>query len=244
MIIFSHNSEYTEKPMQIPSIEEIIAQDIDSLRMCPEEKDCLSCTQSLCVKVVSVSDFPSQFGHFRIVGFVNNRDGKDHIIIQKGDIDDGENMLVRIHSACLTGDSLGSLRCDCGSQLREALKLIEKEGRGMVLYHQEEGRGIGLLNKLRAYALQDGGMDTWEANVRLGFQADERDYAIPIEMLKKLGVKSVRLLTNNPEKVEAVEKYGLKVAQRVQHEIPAHKHNEKYLATKKERFGHLLNLDH
>ncbi len=227
-----------------PTIEEIIAQDIESLRKCPAEKDCRECTQKLCVKVASVSDFPSQFGHFQIIGFVNNKDGKDHIIVQKGEIGDGEDMLVRIHSACLTGDSLGSLRCDCGSQLREALKLIEKEGRGMVLYHQEEGRGIGLLNKLRAYALQDQGYDTWEANVRLGFEADERDYAIPIEMLRKIGIKSVRLLTNNPEKVAAVEKYGLKVSERVQHEIPPHMHNQKYLETKKERFGHLLHLDH
>jgi 3,4-dihydroxy 2-butanone 4-phosphate synthase / GTP cyclohydrolase II len=230
--------------MKKPTIKEIIAQDMENLRKCPAEKDCSTCSEELCVKLVSVSDFPSQFGDFSIIGFVNNRDGKDHIVILKGDIGDGEDMLVRIHSACLTGDSLGSLRCDCGSQLREALKLIEKEGRGIVLYHQEEGRGIGLVNKLRAYALQDGGFDTWEANVELGFEADARDYAVPVEMMKKIGIKSVRLLTNNMEKVEAVEKYGLKVAERIQHEIAPHKHNHKYLETKKERFGHLLNLDH
>lgn len=230
--------------MTIPSIDEIIAQDIDSLRRCPAEKDCATCTERICVKVASVSEFPSQFGTFRIIGFVNNRDGKDHIIILKGDIGNGEDMLVRIHSACLTGDALGSLRCDCGSQLRQALRLIEKEGRGMVVYHQEEGRGIGLLNKLRAYALQDGGMDTWEANVRLGFKADERDYEIPVVMMQKLGIRSVRLMTNNPEKVAAVEEYGLKVSERVHHEIPPHDHNLKYLETKKERFGHLLHLDH
>lgn len=230
--------------MLIPTIEEIIAQDIENLRKCPAELDCSVCGEHLCVKLASVSDFPSKFGKFRIIGFLNNKDGKDHIMVLKGEIGDGEDMLVRIHSACLTGDSLGSLRCDCGSQLQEALQIIEKEGRGIVLYHQEEGRGIGLLNKLRAYALQDGGYDTWEANVKLGFAADERSYEIPVEMLKKIGVKSVRLLTNNPEKVDAISKYGLKVNGRVHHEIPAHGDNRRYLETKKERFGHLLHLDH
>lgn len=230
--------------MHKPTIEEIISQDVEALRRCPAHLDCEQCDKSLCVTVASVADFPSRYGHFQIIGFVNNRDRKDHIMVLKGEIGDGEKMLVRIHSACLTGDSLGSLRCDCGPQLQEALQIIEKEGRGIVLYHQEEGRGIGLVNKLRAYALQDEGYDTWEANVKLGFEADARDYVIPVEMLKKIGIKSVRLLTNNPEKVEAVEKYGLKVNERVHHEIPAHGHNRSYLETKKERFGHLLHLDH
>jgi 3,4-dihydroxy 2-butanone 4-phosphate synthase / GTP cyclohydrolase II len=230
--------------MQIPTIEQIIAQDIDSLRKCPEELDCAACAEPLCVKVISVSAFPSRYGTFRIIGFVNNRDSKDHIVILKGDIGDGENMPVRIHSACLTGDALGSLRCDCGTQLHEALRLIESYGRGMVVYHQEEGRGIGLLNKLRAYVLQDHGYDTWEANTALGFAADERDYAIPVAMMQKLGIRSIRLMTNNPDKVQSVEKYGLTVTERLQHEIPPHGDNRKYLETKKERFGHLLNLDH
>jgi 3,4-dihydroxy 2-butanone 4-phosphate synthase/GTP cyclohydrolase II len=230
--------------MLIPDIEEIIAQDIESMRQCPEGLRCATCPLDVCVRVVSVADFPSEYGHFRIIGFVNNRDGKDHIIVLKGEIGDGEDILTRVHSACLTGDSLGSLRCDCGPQLHEALRIIEAEGRGIVLYHQEEGRGIGLVNKLRAYALQDSGYDTYEANIALGFEADERDYRIPAEMLKKLGVKSVRLLTNNPEKVEAIERYGIKVTERVQHELPAHKQNERYLQTKKERFGHFLELDH
>jgi 3,4-dihydroxy 2-butanone 4-phosphate synthase/GTP cyclohydrolase II len=228
--------------LQGPDIEEIIAQDIDALRQCPEGTACRECPVGICVKLVSVADFPTEFGHFRILGFVNNKDGKDHIIILKGEIGEGENLLTRIHSACLTGDALGSLRCDCGPQLHQALKMIEKEGRGLVLYHQEEGRGIGLVNKLRAYALQDRGFDTWDANVALGFQADERDYKVPALMLQKIGIKSVRLLTNNPEKVAALEKYGVRVSERVQHELPAHRHDELYLATKKERFGHLLHM--
>lgn len=229
--------------MRIPPIEEIIAQDMQSLRSCPKGLKCTECEADLCVKLVSVSDFPSRFGTFRIIGFVNNKDGKDHIIIMKGEVGDGQEMLTRIHSACLTGDSLGSLRCDCGPQLHHALQLIEKEGRGLVLYHQEEGRGIGLVNKLRAYALQDKGYDTWEANVALGFGADERDYRIPAEMLHKIGVKSVRLLTNNPDKVKTVEKYGIVVSERVQHEMPSHPHHQQYMQTKREKFGHILHLE-
>lgn len=230
--------------MDQPTIEEIIAQDIDFLRKCPKELDCQNCKEEVCVKVVSVADFPTEYGNFSIIGFVNNKDKKDHIIIQKGDIGNGENVLTRVHSACLTGDALGSLRCDCGPQLHLALKLIEKESRGIVLYHQEEGRGIGLVNKIRAYALQDNGYDTLDANTALGFKPDEREYRVPAEMLKKVGVKSVRLLTNNQEKVVAMEKGGVIVTERVQHELPAHEHDKKYLTTKQERFGHFLDLEH
>jgi 3,4-dihydroxy 2-butanone 4-phosphate synthase / GTP cyclohydrolase II len=230
--------------MEIPAIEEIITQDMDSLRTCPKKLDCEHCPEDVCVKVVSVADFPTAYGRFRIIGFVNNRDRKDHIVIQKGDLGDGKAVLTRVHSACLTGDALGSLRCDCGPQLHRALELIEKEGRGVVLYQQEEGRGIGLVNKLRAYALQDGGYDTLDANVALGFGADERNYRVAAEMLKKIGVLSVRLLTNNPEKVEDMERNGIAVVERVQHELPAGRDDRKYLETKKERFGHFLALDH
>lgn len=230
--------------MEIPSVEEIIAQDIESLRKCPLKLDCARCERETCVKVVSVADFPTAHGHFRIIGFVNNRDGKDHIVVLKGDIGDGKAILTRVHSACLTGDALGSLRCDCGPQLRLALELIEREGRGIVLYHQEEGRGIGLVNKIRAYALQDAGFDTLDANVALGFAADAREYRVPAEMLKKLGVTSVRLMTNNPEKVTEMESNGVAVVERVNHELPAHAHDRLYLETKRARFGHLLNLDH
>ncbi|HUX40719.1 MAG TPA: GTP cyclohydrolase II [Rectinemataceae bacterium] len=228
--------------MRIPSVEEVIAQDIASLRSCPAGLACADCDKDVCVKIVSVADFPSEFGHFRILGFVNNKDGKDHVVVLKGEIGDGEGILTRVHSACLTGDSLGSRRCDCGPQLREALMAIEREGRGIVLYHQEEGRGIGLVNKLRAYALQDAGYDTIDANIALGFAADERNYRIPAEMLKKLGVKSVRLLTNNPEKVEELEKHGIEVVERVRHELPVHEDDRDYLLTKRLRFGHWLEL--
>ena len=230
--------------MEKPGIEEIIAQDIEFLRKCPLKLDCASCEFETCVKVVSVAEFPTMYGKFKIIGFVNNKDRKDHIVILKGDIGDGKGVLTRVHSACLTGDALGSLRCDCGPQLHLALELIEKEGRGVVLYHQEEGRGIGLVNKIRAYALQDAGFDTFDANVALGFAADERNYRVPAEMLKKLGVTSVRLMTNNPEKVEEMEKNGVPVDERVSHELPVHENDRKYLETKRERFGHFLELDH
>lgn len=230
--------------MNIPDIEAIIHQDVEFLRHCPGRDHCEACEESVCVMVAAVADFPTAYGHFSIIGFVNNRDGKDHIMILKGDIGDGENILLRVHSACLTGDALGSLRCDCGPQLHHALERIEKEGRGVVLYHQAEGRGIGLVNKLRAYALQDAGYDTWDANVALGFPPDARDYAIPAAMLAKVGVRSVRLMTNNPEKVAELERYGIRVTERVPHELPPHLHNREYLQTKKERFGHFLELDH
>jgi 3,4-dihydroxy 2-butanone 4-phosphate synthase / GTP cyclohydrolase II len=228
--------------MKAPDISEIVAQNLEELRSCPTGMRCETCEKEICVAVVSVADFPSKYGKFRIIGFVNNRDRKDHIVILKGELGDGENILTRVHSACLTGDALGSLRCDCGPQLHHALTLIEKESRGIVLYHQEEGRGIGLVNKLRAYALQDGGYDTLDANVALGFKADERDYRVPAEMLKKLGVKSVRLMTNNPEKVVDMENNDIRVTERVQHELPSHDTDRAYLKTKKERFGHLLDL--
>lgn len=230
--------------MDIPSIEDIITQDQKTLRACPNKLDCASCEEDICVMIASVADFPTQYGHFRIVAFVNNKDEKDHIVILKGEIGDGEGLLTRIHSACLTGDALGSMRCDCGPQLHHALRRIEAEGRGLVLYHQAEGRGIGLVNKLRAYALQDGGYDTLDANLALGFRGDEREYRIPAEMLKKLGIRSVRLMTNNPEKVTSLEAEGVRVLERVQHELPSHDHDRQYLVTKKERFGHLLSLDH
>ena len=230
--------------MIIPSVEQVIREDVEFLRHCPHADNCAACSEEVCVMVASVADFPTEYGHFTIIGFVNNKDGKDHIIILKGEIGDGEDMLLRILSACLTGDALGSMRCDCGPQLHHALEIIEKAGRGAVLYHQAEGRGIGLVNKLRAYALQDAGYDTYDANLALGFKADERDYAIPAAMLKKIGIKSVRLMTNNPEKVAELEKHGIVVKERVQHELPAHEHDRAYLETKKERFGHFLDLDH
>nr|HPN12858.1 GTP cyclohydrolase II [Spirochaetota bacterium] len=226
-----------------PKFEEIISQDIESLRKCPNRLDCDGCPDDICVKIVSVAEFPSDYGSFRIIGFVNNKDDKDHTIVLKGQIGDGEDILTRIHSSCLTGDALGSRRCDCGPQLHESLRLIEDEGRGIVLYHMEEGRGIGLVNKLRAYALQDHGLDTVDANTILGFMPDERDYRVPAEMLKKAGVKSVRLMTNNPDKVAQLERYGIRVTERVHNELPSQEHDSRYMKTKKERFGHILNID-
>ncbi len=229
--------------MKTPTIEEVIELDNHSIDECNTEFHGEDVPEELCVKIVSVADFPTVYGHFKIIGFVNNGDFKDHTVILKGDISSGKEILTRIHSECLTGDALGSLRCDCGPQLHTALQAIEKEGCGIVLYHRAEGRGIGLTNKLRAYALQDNGFDTHDANTTLGFKPDERDYSIPAEMLKKLNVKSVRLMTNNPEKVTELEKHGINVSERVHHELPTHSHNEKYLSAKKERFGHILNLN-
>lgn len=221
---------------------DIVQDDVRSMQMCPPKVSCADCAESLCVKLVATAEFPSDYGNFRILGFVNNKDGKDHTIVLKGEIDDGENMLCRIHSACLTGDAFGSRRCDCGDQLHVALQTIEREGRGLVLYQQAEGRGIGLTNKLRAYVLQDQGLDTLEANEALGFSADARNYDIPAEMLRKIGVKSVRLLTNNPEKVDKLEELGIKIVARVPLQPSTHKDNERYLKTKKDRFGHWLHI--
>ncbi|MFX0185493.1 MAG: GTP cyclohydrolase II, partial [Candidatus Hodarchaeota archaeon] len=176
-----------------------------------------------------------------IVGFVNNKDKEEHIAIIKGDLNNGENILTRVHSACLTGDALGSLRCDCGPQLAQALSMIEKEGNGVVLYMQQEGRGIGLLNKLRAYALQDNGFDTYDANIALGFRPDQRDYEVAGEMLEKLGVKSIRLITNNPEKIKQLENY-ISISERIPLELPIQEYNVDYMQTKKTRFGHLLSI--
>lgn len=224
------------------SYEEIINQSLEQFS-CDHGWNCTNCGDEICVKIVSVADFPSEYGDFQIIGFIFNEEGEsDHCAVIKGDLQDGENVLVRIHSECLTGDALGSKRCDCGPQLRLALKKIEQEGRGVLVYVRQEGRGIGLTNKLRAYALQDMGYDTYEANVELGFQPEERNYEIAAEMLKAVGVKSVRLMTNNPEKVEQLEKYGIKVNELLHHEISPHKDDLKYLKTKKEKFHHDLDL--
>ena len=227
---------------ELDRLDGIVRRDLHSLKNCPEGLRCTDCGETLCVKLVAAADFPTDHGHFRILGFVNNKDGKDHTVVLKGDVGDGEAVLCRIHSACLTGDALRSRRCDCGPQLHAALDAIEREGRGLVLYQQAEGRGIGLTNKLRAYVLQDQGLDTFEANTALGFQPDERDYTVPVEMLRKIGVKSVRLLTNNPEKVGELEALGIRIVERVPLQPSTHEDNERYLKTKKHRFGHWLHV--
>ncbi|MCF2612982.1 bifunctional 3,4-dihydroxy-2-butanone-4-phosphate synthase/GTP cyclohydrolase II [Fusobacterium perfoetens] len=195
------------------------------------------------VKVECSAKLPTDSGTFELVGFDNQLDGKEHIAIVKGEVAGKENVLVRIHSECFTGDILGSYRCDCGSQLKKAMRTIEDKGEGIVLYLRQEGRGIGLINKIKAYKLQDSGLDTVDANLALGFGEDERDYAVAAQMLKALGVKSVVLMTNNPAKIEGLENYGMKVVKRAEIEIKPNEVNEKYLRTKFERMGHKLHFD-
>ena len=197
----------------------------------------------VCVRIAAVADLPTKFGNFHIVGFWNDRDGKDHVAIVKGDPFGQEDVPVRLHSECLTGDALGSLRCDCRDQLTSALRTIAQEETGMVLYLRQEGRGIGLLNKLRAYGLQDEGLDTVDANIALGFRDDERDYSIAAHMLGLLQVRSVKLMTNNPRKVEGLRELGVTVSGREPHIIPANEYNQFYLETKATRSGHLIDLD-
>lgn len=195
------------------------------------------------VKVECSAKLPTDSGTFELVGFDNQLDGKEHIALVKGEVAGKENVLVRIHSECFTGDILGSYRCDCGSQLKKAMRTIEAKGEGIVLYLRQEGRGIGLINKIKAYKLQDSGLDTVDANLALGFGEDERDYAVAAQMLKALGVKSVVLMTNNPAKIDGLESYGMKVVKREEIEIKPNQVNEKYLRTKFERMGHKLHFD-
>lgn len=185
---------------------------------------------------------PTKYGDFDIHVFESPRDGQTHVALVRGAIGDGEDVLVRVHSSCLTGDVFGSARCDCGPQLDTAMELVATEGRGIVLYLNQEGRGIGLANKIRAYALQDQGYDTVEANERLGFRADHRDYRTAVEIVRDLGVRSIRLLSNNPKKFDGLTLDGLvAVSERVPIEIPASEFTRRYLSTKKEKLGHLLS---
>jgi 3,4-dihydroxy 2-butanone 4-phosphate synthase/GTP cyclohydrolase II len=197
-------------------------------------------TESL-VKKVASAKLPTAFGDFEMHVFVNQLDKKEHVALVRGDISSGRDVLVRVHSSCLTGDVLHSVRCDCGAQLDAAMKLIADEGRGILLYLNQEGRGIGLANKIRAYELQDEGFDTVEANERLGFKADQRDYGMGVQMLRELGVKSMRLLSNNPRKLVGIEGYGLSVSEWLPLEIPASESTRRYLKTKKEKLGHRLS---
>ena len=195
------------------------------------------------VKQVADVDFPSRYGHFRIKAYESALDGKCHIAVVKGDVAGKKNVLVRVHSECLTGDALGSMRCDCGDQLAIALKNIEKEGEGVVLYMRQEGRGIGLANKMRAYELQDKGADTVEANVELGFAPDLRDYGIGAQILSDLGLTSIRLMTNNPAKRAGLEGYNLEIVERVPLVVKANKFDKRYLSVKKVKMGHMLSDD-
>jgi GTP cyclohydrolase II len=195
-----------------------------------------------CVRVVAVAELPTRFGAFQIAAFWNNRDAKEHVAVVHGAVGGYEDVPTRVHSECLTGDALGSLRCDCRDQLEVGLQRLGAMERGILLYLRQEGRGIGLLNKIRAYQLQDAGLDTVEANVALGFRDDERDYAIAAHMIASLDVKSVKLMTNNPNKVRELERYGLRVSGRIPHVIPPNEHNRFYLETKATRSGHFLDF--
>lgn len=197
-------------------------------------------TEKLVHRVAGPVKFPTQFGEFSLYGYETEVEPHPYLAIVKGDVDTYDPVLVRVHSSCLTGDILGSLRCDCGDQLAEALRMIEREGTGCVLYVAQEGRGIGILNKLRAYELQDGGMDTVDANLALGFKADLRDYGLGAQVLADLGIRKMRLITNNPSKVAGLQGHGLEITEHVPIVCPPSPHSEKYLETKKQKMGHRL----
>jgi GTP cyclohydrolase II len=205
-------------------------------------QDCLPKTHRISVEKVAVANLPTQFGKFRIAGYRSLTSSEEFVVLIKGEMNANIPTLVRIHSQCLTGDVFGSLKCDCGPQLHKALELIENEGRGAIVYQQQEGRGIGIINKIRAYSLQDEGADTVEANEKLGFAVDARTYQQCAEILFDLGLCQVRVMSNNPDKIEALEKAGLKVVERVPIEVEAEEPAAHYLRTKKEKMGHLLDF--
>ncbi len=192
------------------------------------------------VEIASAAELPTQFGDYRIYVFRNDRDSREHVAMVHGDVFGASDVPTRIHSECLTGDVLGSLRCDCRAQLERALDTIGKRPCGIVLYLRQEGRGIGLVNKIRAYRLQEAGLDTVDANLALGFRDDEREYGVAAGMLRTLGVRSIALMTNNPDKIRQLLDAGVAVTRRVPHEIPAQRHSRRYLETKARRAGHLL----
>lgn len=197
----------------------------------------------VCVQIAAIAELPSRFGDFHIVAFYNNKDNKEHVAIVHGDVLDAEDVAVRVHSECLTGDVIGSLRCDCRDQLESALRMIGKLDKGILLYLRQEGRGIGLINKIRAYYLQENGYDTVEANIALGFRDDEREYSVAAHMLMSLHVKSIQLITNNPKKIDDLTKHGIKVNGRIPHIMEANQYNRFYLETKALKSGHMIDLN-
>jgi GTP cyclohydrolase II len=222
-------------PPRVASLDDLVARDKD------HECDGFG-IHKVCVRVEAVADLPTRFGLFRIVAFWNNRDAKEHVAIVRGDVMGATDLPTRLHSECLTGDVTGSLRCDCRDQLETALRKIGAMERGLLLYLRQEGRGIGLINKIRAYALQDRGLDTVEANLALGFRDDERDYSIAAHMLMSLNLGSIQLMTNNPDKIRQLEQHGTKVSGRIPHVIPPNDYNRFYLQTKAARSGHQMDV--
>lgn len=220
-------------PLLRPDIEQLLEENKD--HFCGDD------FADICVKIVAVADLPTRFGDFQIVAFCNNREEEDHVALVHGDVSGLEDVPVRLHSECLTGDALGSLRCDCRDQLTTSLETLSSMDNGILLYLRQEGRGIGLQSKMKAYQLQDFGYDTVEANEALGFRDDERDYGIAAHMLMSLGVESVQLLTNNPKKIDDLRTYGVNVSGRIPVLIEPNEHNERYLMTKMNKSGHMLD---
>ncbi len=222
--------------MSLPKsvVDQLIEENRDHL--CEESPE-------ICVRIAAIADLPSRFGEFQVVAFVNNFDKKEHAAFVHGNVFDQTEVPVRIHSECLTGDAIGSLRCDCRDQLTQSLDQIGNMDAGLLLYLRQEGRGIGFTNKIRAYQLQDDGFDTVQANEALGFRPDERDYAIAAHMLGSLHVESIRIMTNNPDKVRDLASHGVKIVGRVPVVVPPNVYNRPYLETKRRRMGHLLGLE-
>ncbi len=221
-------------PITRPKIDQLIDEN--------REHECEGIgSDKVCVIIAAIADLPTQFGDFQVAGFWNNRQEEDHAAFIHGDPCGAENVLVRLHSECVTGDVAGSLRCDCRDQFEAALTAVGQADPGIVLYLRQEGRGIGFTNKVRAYALQDQGLDTVEANLALGFEDDEREYAVAAHMLHSLGVKSIRLMTNNPNKVDQLTEHGVVVSERVPHVLPPNEHNIDYLRTKALKSGHFID---
>ena len=213
-------------------------EQVDKLILASAKQVCA--TDECCVQLVAIADLPSRFGDFQVAGFVSPCDGKEHTAIIKGNIIGKEGVVTRIHSECLTGDVMGSKRCDCRDQLLESLRIIEENNEGVLLYLRQEGRNIGLTEKIKAYALQDQGYDTVDANIHLGYKPDERDYGVAANILKNLKVKSIKLLTNNPEKIRQLTNAGVKIVERLPLIIEPSEYNKRYLQTKERRSGHLL----
>ncbi len=198
-------------------------------------------SDSIIIKGTEVK-LPTEYGDFKLIPFIQKSNGLEHVALVKGEWSEEDNVMVRVHSSCVTGDIFGSFRCDCGKQLHEAMRMVQKEGTGVIIYLNQEGRGIGLYNKMKAYKLQEEGRDTVEANVELGFKDDERDYGVGAGMLHSLGIRNMRLITNNPVKKAGLEGYGMTIKETIQLEIPSNKHNQFYLETKRDKMGHFLNI--